>query len=227
VELWAGYGCKPEHYLGGGKQDVEIMRRLVSESGPPLETVGRILEFGCSAGRMVRWLHDLTTSCEIWGTDVTAQHIRWCKQYLSPPFHFVTNTIYPHLPFEDRYFGFIFAGSVFTHIEDMADAWFQELRRVLRPGGRLYVTIHDRHTIDILKRVDWHWLAGYVRTAPGYAAASQTDFGMLTLEGPDWSRVFVFYDADYLCRRLAPFFRILSVTPEAYGYQTALLLERR
>jgi SAM-dependent methyltransferase len=226
-ELWSGYGAKPEVYLQGGQLDVQNMRQIVEASGFPLASAGRIMEWGCSAGRMMRWLHDLANVCEIWGTDVTATHIRWCKQYLSPPFHFATTTTHPHLPFEDRYFGFIFAGSVFTHLDELADSWFQELRRVLRPGGRLYVTIHDRHTVDILNHELWHWLSGYVRSLPEYQAASQSDFGMLSLNGDDWTREFVFYDAEYLGQRLDPFFHVLSVNKEAYGYQTAVLLERR
>ena len=45
---------------------------------------------------MLRWLLDLTPSGEVWGADVTATHIRWCKQHLSPPFHFLTTTVHPH-----------------------------------------------------------------------------------------------------------------------------------
>jgi ubiquinone/menaquinone biosynthesis C-methylase UbiE len=47
------------------------------------------------------------------------------------------NTILPHLPFEDRSFDVVYAGSVFTHIDDLAQTWFLELRRVLHAGGML------------------------------------------------------------------------------------------
>jgi SAM-dependent methyltransferase len=224
-ELWAGYGSTLEFYLYG-KHDIRTMRDITARDGLPLEEAGRILDLGCSAGRMIRWLHDLADRCEIWGTDITATHINWCKQYLSPPFHFATTTTHPHLPFEDRYFGFIYCGSVFTHIDDLADSWFLELRRVLRPGGRLYVTIHDKHTVEVLRREPGHVLAGYLATRPEYAAHAAADFGMLSVKGNDWTKVYVFYDVDYLTKRLAPRYRVLSVNPEAYGYQTALLLER-
>jgi hypothetical protein len=32
---------------------------------------------------------------------------------------------------------------------------------------------------------------------------------------------------DWLCRGLEPYYRTLSVTPEAFGYQTAVLFERK
>src|SRR5207244_2674608 len=55
----------------------------------------------------------------------------------------------PPLAFEDRYFDFIYAGSVFTHIADLAEAWLMELRRIVRPGGRLYLTIQDERSIEL------------------------------------------------------------------------------
>jgi SAM-dependent methyltransferase len=226
-EYWLGYAATADVYLAGGKVNVSILRDAARRAGCPLESAGRILELGCAAGRMLRWLHDLALDREIWGVDVAAAHVRWCQQYLSPPFHFATTTIYPHLPFEDRYFDFVFAGSVFTHIDDLADAWFQELRRVLRPGGHLYVTLHDRKTIDILEEETGLWFSQYVCSVPGYEEARRSDFGVLSLGGGDWARLFVFHDADYLSGRLAPFFRTVSVIERAYNYQTALLLERR
>ena len=57
----------------------------------------------------------------------------------------------PHLPFEDRSFGLVYCGSLFTHIDDLAEAWLAELHRVLRPGGRLYFSIHDQHSVRILE----------------------------------------------------------------------------
>jgi hypothetical protein len=39
----------------------------------------------------------------------------------------------------------VYALSVFTHLtEELQTAWRDELRRVLRPGGRLLVTTHGR-----------------------------------------------------------------------------------
>ena len=99
---------------------------------------------------MIRHLEDFAESSEIWGLDINAEQIFWCKQHLDPPFHFATTTTIPHLPFEDGYFDFVYAGSVFTHIDDLADSWLLELRRVLSRDGRLYVTIHDNRTIELL-----------------------------------------------------------------------------
>jgi ubiquinone/menaquinone biosynthesis C-methylase UbiE len=174
---------------------------------------------------MIRWLEDLAHDREIWGSDIHAERIIWCKQHLSPPFRFVTTTIVPHLPFEDRYFGFIFAGSVFTHIDDLADAWLMELRRVLRPGGKLFITVHLKNDISLLNGMyQGSPLTKFLRSQPVFMESMNADFDVLTIGRS--SNSYVFYDLEYLRKMIEPNFRILSLTERVRLYQNALLLER-
>ncbi len=53
---------------------------------------------------------------------------------------------------------------------------------------------------------------------------ARSDFGMFTIGRALDSQVF--YDVDYLSRKLSPFFRTLSVGIAAHGHQTAIVLER-
>jgi SAM-dependent methyltransferase len=145
--LWLGYAKTPERYLAVGRDSIRKMKEILEASGFSLGQGSRVLDFGCASGIMMRWLYDFTRTGEVWGVDILGDYVVWCQQHLSPPFKFVTNTSYPHLPFEDHYFDLIYAGSVFTHISDLAEAWLLELKRILRPGGRLYVTVHDNTTI--------------------------------------------------------------------------------
>jgi SAM-dependent methyltransferase len=224
-DLWLGYGDSVEGFLACGEEHIRNMRTVIADAGARIESAGRILDFGCAAGRMIRWLHDLADSCEIWGTDICAHWIAWCKQYLCPPFHFATTTTSPHLPFEDRYFGLIYAGSVFTHFDDLAEAWFLELRRLLRPGGLLYITVHDQATVA--KAAAWpedFWLRRLMHSYPEYEEYARSEFGMFTLGR--WMGSLVFYDVDYLTRKLEPFYKTLRVSVGAYAHQTGILLER-
>jgi SAM-dependent methyltransferase len=224
-DLWVGYGANVEAFLALGRDHIGAMRRIIAETGGSVESAGRILDFGCATGRMIRWLHDLSDTCEIWGTDINSLWVTWCKQYLNPPFHFAASPTVPHLPFEDRYFGLIYAGSVFTHIDDLADAWFLELRRILRPGGRLYITVHDQVTIE--KAEEWpddNWLLRFLHSCPEYASYRRSNFGMFAVGRGMFSQVF--YDVDYLTRKLGPFFKTLDVSVGAHGHQTAILFER-
>jgi ubiquinone/menaquinone biosynthesis C-methylase UbiE len=227
-ELWEGYGAIPEHYLSSGRQGVRIMRDILAASGFRFETGSRVLDFGCASGRMMRWFKDLSEQCELWGADIGAPNISWCQRYLSPPFRFVTTTTFPHLPFEDRYFDLIYAGSVFTHIADLADTWLLELKRILRVGGKLYITIHDQHSIDVLlnKHPD-NWLTRSI-VSFDKDHPFMKDFAVAVM----WSTpkaAQVFYDREYLRRSLERHFRVLSIHPDSYGvplFQTAVLLEK-
>ena len=220
--LWLSYGMTIEDWLASGKEHVGNMRRILNESEYSFNDGDRVLEMGCAAGRMIRWLGDVADKCEIWGTDISGEHIVWCKQYLSPPFHFFITTQYPHLPFGDGYFDLIYAGSVFTHIDDLADAWLLELRRMLKPGGRLYITIHDKATIRILseQKLD---LSKTLNCCKDFF--KNDDYSMFTIGR--FMRSQVFYDTDSLVKSWNRFFDVLSVTPEAYGFQTAVLLQKK
>ena len=220
-ELWLGYNY-PVH----GQQHVSKMLEIVYASDFSFKQNDRILDLGCGAGRMIRHLKELSEVCEIWGTDISAEHIYWCKQHLSPPFNFATTTKVPHLPFEDRSFQLIYCGSVFTHIDDLADAWLLELKRILAPGGRLYLTIHDNHTIEMFEsgRYDATDIVRMVRFDEVYRE-SKDAFGMFTVGRDNNSQVF--YDTEYFSKTVRTMFDIISITPEAYFYQTAFLLKRK
>lgn len=224
-ELWIDYAGSEEEFLAGGREHVARMRELCAAHDKPLEEAGRILELGCASGRMLRWLEDLTPRCEVWGADISAEHVFWCKTHLCPPFHTLLSTTDPRLPFEDRSFGLVFAGSVFTHVDDLADAWFQELRRILRPGGALYVTLHDKHTVELFQtRYAERELARYLASCPEFPELCRGDWGMFTV-GRSY-KAQVFYDRQWLLEGLAGSFRELAWEQEAYTYQTGLLLER-
>ena len=219
-------GNTSEEYLASGKRDLEDMRRVLNEAGVSIESLGNILDFGCGDGRMIRWLEELAYDREVWGTDINAERILWCKQNLSPRLRFATTTIVPHLPFEDRHFGFGYAGSVFTHIDDLADAWFAELRRILRPGGKLFITVHLKADVELLDgKYKDSGLTSLLRGYPEYEQFAYSDFNMFTIGRS--SRSIVFYDIDYLRNSLEPMFRLLSVTEELRLYQNGLLLERQ
>src|SRR5215471_13578530 len=77
--FWAHYCTTVETYLQSGLDDTTTMRRLLLDSGAPIEQLGRILELGVAGGRLIRHLVDLAQQQEIWGVDVWASAILWCK----------------------------------------------------------------------------------------------------------------------------------------------------
>lgn len=225
--LRAGYGDTVEDWLNGGKQNVDKMMMLLNSTNFFLQKGNRVLDFGCAQGRMIRWLTDPAEECEIWGVDVSARHIVWCQENLSPPFNFATVTTLPHLPFEDNYFDL---GSVFTHIDDLSDAWLLELKRIMRPGGRLYITVHDKHTADLV--INHPELVPYAKDFRKFLLSHDKNINFKNANyykfsiNPGGPESQVFYDIDYLRQHWGRVLKLGSVTPEAYGYQTAVLLEK-
>jgi hypothetical protein len=125
----------------------------------------------------------------------------------------------------------ICAGSVFTHISDLADTWLMELKRILRPGGRLYVTIHDNRTIEIvLSSPPGHWLHETSLRQQLLAFEKETNFmesgfSMFVVSRQPGDAQ-VFHDIGFLRENWGRFLKILSIVPEAYGYQTAVILSK-
>jgi len=70
-ELRIGYASSPEVYLANGRRNVQIMLDLLRASGARLERGARILDFGCGAGRMIRWLAEFAGQGEVGSVPVT------------------------------------------------------------------------------------------------------------------------------------------------------------
>jgi SAM-dependent methyltransferase len=108
----------------------------------------RILDFGCGCGRVLR--HWSTGPGQLFGCDRDPQLVRWCRATLR--FARVdANRLAPPLPYAVGAFDLVYALSVFTHLsEPLQQAWMDELRRVLAPGGLLLLTLHGERYRDEL-----------------------------------------------------------------------------
>ena len=231
------YKVDYDWYISSGRETMGTIRSITESSGFSFKSAGRVLDFGCADGRIIRWFYDLLDHCEVWGVDILGEFVMLCQQYLSPPFRFATTTSLPHLPFEDRSFDFIYAGSVFTHIVDLADAWLLELKRVLRPRGRLYITIHDEHTIALCSdperrnqhpvyRCLWENIQSLEKQKP-FLGSAYNMFTVHRAPGPGGYReAQVFYKTDYLRQHWGSMLNVLSVTPQAHFHQSAILMEK-
>jgi len=221
-ELWRGYGETEERYLQLGQGHAARLVEIAGEAGFAFGAGRRVLDFGCGAGPVLRAQAPRAGGAELWGCDIDAACIDWCRRHL--PFRFFTNSTAPHLPVEDRSFDLVHAGSVFTHVALQADAWLLELARVLRPGGLLYATIHDRAFVEAAIREAPEWsFTRRMREAVGDAVWRGPWTEVRIGHGPE---ACVFHERAWFISMAAPALEPVRAVERAYGQQTAMVLRK-
>jgi SAM-dependent methyltransferase len=134
-------------YMASGYLSSRDIRAVLTTIGTSIEDFDRVLDFGCGSGRVIR--HWRGTGPGIFGTDYNSVLINWSRDHL--PFTFGVNNLDPPLGYRDGAFDFVYALSVFTHLDERRQfAWRDELTRVLRPGGYLLITTHGTRFLGTL-----------------------------------------------------------------------------
>lgn len=136
-------------FLDGGRSANETIRSVLLKNNVDVARLENVLDFGCGVGRIMR--HWSTTQGPAWhGTDYNSDLIEWCKSHLKFC-EFRVNALSGQLPYDAETFDFIYAFSVFTHLgEPLAEFWINELSRVLKPGGFVYLTTHGEYYLSVL-----------------------------------------------------------------------------
>jgi ubiquinone/menaquinone biosynthesis C-methylase UbiE len=220
MSLRMGYADSAEEFVRCGQRTAEMLRATMRERGLVLQKGSAVLDWGCATGRVLQHFHREATDCEFWGADIGGGPIAWAKEHFSPPFHFVTCTVYPHLPFEDRKFCFIYGCSVFTHIRHLTDCWLMELNRVLRPGGMAVFTILDEHSVQWFRE---HNIDQQIMPLD-FDLNSLTAHDEVFFSGDNWPTTFSFYKSDWIRKSWGRYFDVLDIKPEAEDYQTVVVL---
>jgi SAM-dependent methyltransferase len=95
-----------------------------------------VLDIGTSTGTNLRMLRDLGFS-NYCGLDSSDEAIRWCAE---KGLGQVRKGDVCSMPFADSSFELVLATDIVEHVDDDAKA-LREIRRVLKPGGRVIVTV--------------------------------------------------------------------------------------
>lgn len=143
LRLHVGKTTSAANYLAQGvSSSTRVIELFGTEPNKP------ILDWGCGSGRTLRWLVAFEAWKRCWhGCDVDRPAIDWIRG-LGDFAAEVCNDD-PPLPYGDGMFGGIYCFSVMTHIHPSRHrAWYQELRRVLEPGGVAYLTTLGASTLD-------------------------------------------------------------------------------
>jgi SAM-dependent methyltransferase len=127
-----------------GRADAAQFRELAARHGADVAAGLDVLDFGCGAGRIARWLGPevIAAGGTFCGSDLNPKLATWCETNLAGTYR--TNGLQPPLANVTNTLDLVYAHSVLTHLtEPTAQAWLAEVARVLRPGGLALLTFHD------------------------------------------------------------------------------------
>lgn len=152
IYLVAGHGSA-NAFLAGGRSACDAISATLAKNDLRIEQFDNVLDFGCGVGRIIRHWNQGQPPV-LHGTDYNADLIGWCQDNLSAC-KFRVNTLSGSLPYESETFDFIYSFSVFTHLkEPLQFHWIDELSRVLKPGGYIYLTTHGKHYVSVLNAAE-------------------------------------------------------------------------
>jgi SAM-dependent methyltransferase len=128
-------------FLSVGRTSVAAIQNAFLASRNPRASFSRWLDFGCGAGRIARHLVDFEPILDLWGVDVDADAVAWASRHL--PGHYRIIPRRPPVDMASSFFDVVYAGSVFTHLDEEGQSvWLSELHRILRSGGLLIASTH-------------------------------------------------------------------------------------
>jgi SAM-dependent methyltransferase len=201
-------------FYKNGALGAQCIRGVLEKNGLDITLFRDVLDFGCGCGRIMRHWHSLGGP-KLFGTDYNTSLVDWCRRSL-PFAQFQTNAGDSKMDYPDDRFDLIYAISIFTHlVEPSQQFWITELRRVLRPGGILYLTTHGTSKLPILTPEE----------------RKRFEAGQLVMRNPELSGTnpcAAFHPEAYIRRTLAGPLRVLDIVPLGAkdARQDALLLQK-
>lgn len=206
-------GCDVEakYLLGGYTLSKQIGNALDELFSSKIRDFERILDWGCGAGRLLRYLcKHASQKTKIYGADIDYDNVNWCNLYLPDCRSILLNLMPPSI-FEDNFFDFIVGNSVLTHLNETTQfAWLKELRRISRPGAILFLTVQNVSDLvfesysaaklkDLLKQ-------GFLSPSADYAISA-------FIADPEYYRS-AYHSHQYIKQRWSKYFDIISIIPK-------------
>ncbi|HKP89106.1 MAG TPA: class I SAM-dependent methyltransferase [Thermoleophilaceae bacterium] len=218
---------------GGSFGYADIVADSLREAGHPLVAGQRVLDFGCSSGRVTRVLATAHPAIEWLGCDVDRGAVEWAAGAF-PGVRFFAMDPDPPLPLGDAELDTVFAISIWTHYsEPAALRWFEEMHRLLRPGGHLLLTTIGCHSVQV-HASDW---GNWPRRRIAEAATNLYTDGFHFVGGygkdlahstasPDWGQAFL--TPEWLAHNLCPRWAIKQFeVGRVEAHSDLYVLERR
>lgn len=201
----------------GGLYEADLLFDALVGIGVDFADIRDALDFGCSSGRVLRVLAAAYPDIHWQGCDPNVPAIAWADENL-PSIDVFLSGDGPPLPRADGSLDLAYAISIWSHFAPaLGLAWFEEMRRLIRPGGYLVLTTHGFTSVayyaeqslrtpqqsdgivGALYRHGWWY-------APEFG--TEGDWGVVN---PDWGTAFV--SPEWMLAQLCPRWRVLEFAP--------------
>lgn len=219
------YGPNHFNFWASGLRDYCEIAKWVKENNQPLDAY---LDIGCATGRVAR-AFTAQGGVKTYACDINRRHVDWIAANLSKDIFAFQNHSIPTLPLPENSLDLVTAFSVFTHIEAFDTTWLAEIRRILKPGGIAWLTIHGDRTWREISP-DWP-LWEPLDKHPDY----QNDRGSAQIPRPRtvyrWraDRSYsanVFYSYDYIHTVWGRLMDVIEIRPAMPAYQDVVILRK-
>lgn len=125
--------------LFGELENKPLDRQLLERFASDVADDGKVCDLGCGPGQVARYLH--TLGAPVVGIDISSRMIEHARR-LTPEIQFIEGDMMA-LPFEDASLAGIAAFYAIVNIpEQSLPLVFQEMERVLQPGGLVLLSFH-------------------------------------------------------------------------------------
>jgi SAM-dependent methyltransferase len=201
----------------GGLYEADLVFDALASIGVDIAEIGCALDFGCSSGRVVRVLQAAYPETRWHGCDPNAPAIAWASENL-PEVEFFVNGDAPPLPLADGSLDLAYAISIWSHFApELGLRWFDEMHRLIRPGGHLVCTTHGFTSVALYAQLNLRTpqqsdeiIGALYRQGSWYAPefGEQGDWGVVN---PDWGTAFL--SPEWMLTHLCPRWRVLEFAP--------------
>jgi SAM-dependent methyltransferase len=223
--------CRGPDCVAGSIENADLVLDVLGQTGWTPTTGQRILDFGCSSGRITRVLAATLPEITWLGCDPNGRAVEWAAANL-PTTDFFANSNDPPLPLDAGSLDAVYAVSIWSHFDAGAgQEWLAEMHRVLRPGGRLVLTAAGLANVAAL--------IGTFKASPEFARAA---WAGLSNDGFFWADSFgrrgdwgvahpswgsAYFTPEWLLSRILPDWSLRLYQPaRLLGIQDVYVLER-
>ena len=187
----------------------------------PLSTFKRVLDWGCGAGRLTRYLTTLD-NVDVTGIDIDDINVQWCKSSITGA-AFETVATAPPTRFDEKSFDLIVGISIFTHLREPDQfAWLEELQRIVSDDGLVMVSYHGPTVLGFVRAKQP--LLEEIEKQGIFITGNNNQVDNI---GDDEYYVNVSHSRRYILENWGKYFEIIDVVPGFFGRQDMVVMKKR